>query len=446
MNRPTSQTARKLAAVAVMAGIVVAFAFGGCESKPEPAGGTPAVILISGDTGPWIVPCGCAANQAGGLARRATLLQQQGSNVIYLDVGGAAAGNTDYFLQKFTAVVKGEKLMGIAAHNLGKGELELGLKTLKVFTAGAVGMPFISANARTMDGKPIVPPLMIAPAGSRRIAVVGVVSPKYATKEIQVDDPRVAVAETLNAAKGQYDSAIVLAYLPEDELMALAAALPEVDAVIGGPTGQAVTPRLVGPTLVGSATNKGKFLVKLTGQAKGYTGEVLEVSHTYAEDAGQIDNLKQYLRALESADLPAEQTGLVQPLVNPPAGYAIAGSQSCVECHKEDHDGWQHSKHGHAGQTLLEKGFHVDAYCLQCHTTGFGLPGGFVSPKRTPGLAVVGCESCHGPSAAHVKDEKVRTPFNAFDQCIRCHDQENSPTFNREAYWEKIKHGKKVEK
>ena len=45
--------------------------------------------------------------------------------------------------------------------------------------------------------------------------------------------------------RGAYDALVVLAYLPVDELNALAAALPEADAVIGGPTGQAVEPQAV---------------------------------------------------------------------------------------------------------------------------------------------------------------------------------------------------------
>ncbi len=42
---------------------------------------------------------------------------------------------------------------------------------------------------------------------------------------------------------------IVLAYVPEDELRQFAEALPEADAVVGGPTGQPVSPRQAGPTL-----------------------------------------------------------------------------------------------------------------------------------------------------------------------------------------------------
>jgi hypothetical protein len=35
----------------------------------------------------------------------------------------------------------------------------------------------------------------------------------------------------------------------------------------------------------------------------------------------------------------------------------------------------------------------------------------------------------------------VRTPFAARDQCITCHDRENSPLFGYDEYWSRIRHG-----
>jgi hypothetical protein len=115
-----------------------------------------------------------------------------------------------------------------------------------------------------------------------------------------------------------------------------------------------------------------------------------------------------------------------------------------MKCHESEYARWSESKHGHALATLREKGFQVDSQCQQCHTTGYGLAGGFVSLKRSGGgeLGSVGCENCHGPSGAHVKDPKQRTSFAAADQCTKCHDHENSPRFEYAVYWEKIKHGK----
>jgi hypothetical protein len=82
----------------------------------------------------------------------------------------------------------------------------------------------------------------------------------------------------------------------------------------------------------------------------------------------------------------------------------------------------------------------VDPACQACHTTGYALPGGFVSASH-PVQVNVGCENCHGPSQDHVEDPKIRTPYHALDQCLRCHDDENSPGFDRAVSWPKVVHG-----
>jgi hypothetical protein len=255
------------------------------------------------------------------------------------------------------------------------------------------------------------------------------------------------VLDATSAKKGQYDSLVVLAYLPQDELEQLTAALPEADAVIGGPTGQAMVPRKVGPTLLAAATNKGKFLIELSassgGSAGAWDGKVVELSASFADDPAQQAGVKTYLAALEAKDFPASQTGLGLPLPpTVPADYKVAGSAACVSCHQPDNTVWAHSKHAHAWDTIQAKGFHVDSYCQSCHTTGFGLPGGFASRADAKSLGGVGCENCHGPSLAHVKNPKTaRTTFAAADQCARCHDHENSPNFAYPVYWARVQHG-----
>jgi hypothetical protein len=217
--------------------------------------------------------------------------------------------------------------------------------------------------------------------------------------------------------------------------------------VIGGPTGQAQAPHRAGATIVGSATNKGKFLIRLDAGAEPkspWAGEVVEVGASLLDDPVQQQNLASYLATLRRMDYPASQTGLVRPLENPPKDFAVAGSDSCMACHHAEHAQWKTTAHAHAGATLAKKGgFDAEPYCLQCHTTGFAMPRGFESPNLSPSLMAVGCESCHGPSQAHVRQPTVRTPYAAFDQCVRCHDQENSPRFDRATYWAKIEHGKK---
>jgi len=401
-------------------------------------------VVISGDTAGWLTPCGCTSNQSGGLLRRATYLKSQraGGDVIYLDAGGAPGGTSEYHKVRFEAILAGEALMNVAAHNVGGREAALGAAYLRE-AASRLHVPLVSANARDRSGNLIFEPLKIVSAGGMRVAVVGVLDPKYAAGDIAIDDPRRAISTALANVKGEYDSAIVLAYLSEQSLEQLATELPEADAVIGGPTGQAISPHRAGPVLLGAATNKGKFLVRLEHGGSGWSGQVVEMNGDYADDPQQQANVKTYLARLAERDFAAAETGLAAPLPpNVPADYRIAGSQSCRDCHKADDKLWHDSKHSHAIEVLNERGMQVDPFCLSCHTTGYGLTGGFISLKRSADLVGVGCENCHGPSAAHVSDPKIKTPFAASDQCARCHDHENSPKFVYSRYWKKIEHGK----
>jgi hypothetical protein len=427
-----------------MALLLGAAVWQGCRKAPQAARAT--VIVISGDTQGWITPCGCTANQSGGLLRRATYLNRLRASVdvLYFDAGGAGAGDSPFEVAKLEATLAGECAMGISAHNIGGSELAYGAESLQRI-AGATHVPLVSANVRVTGGAAIAPALRIFNCSGRRLAVIGVLSPRYAVDGVTVDDPRQAVIDTMSLHNGEFDAVLVLAYLPQEELEQLAAALPEVDAIVGGPTGQSIVPRSVGPVLLASATNKGKFLVRLNAPettSDRWSGEVVELGPSYGDDPTQLANLEAYLDRLRDRDFTAAESGFAPILpTGAPRDYRVAGNASCLSCHADSAIVWSHSLHAAAGKTLEGRHFEADPDCLRCHTTGYGLPGGFISPLRTPLMYGVGCESCHGPSEAHVNDPKVHTEYLAFDQCIRCHDEENSPAFNRPIYWQRIRHG-----
>jgi hypothetical protein len=427
--------------------VAIVFGVGGCGSPRtvEHSNGSPGKLslVISGDTAGWIEPCGCIANQSGGLPRRATFVEdlRRSREVILLDDGGAPAGASLYDRLKFEAILKGEHALKTAAHNLGAPEAAFGADYLRDVQS-RLHVPFVSANLRDSQGSLVAVPRIEIKTRGLRIAVVGVVSPGLVRGGLKADEPRDAV---LKAVKDlEYDSLIVLAYLPEPELRRLATDLPEADLVVGGPTGQALAPTKVGPTWLASATNKGKFLIELDrlGPNDPWTGQVVEMNAGFADNASQRRNLGRFHSDLASRDLSADQTGFV-PRLPPdlPSGYAIAGTESCRECHRDDCTIWNQTRHASAWKTLRDRGDHVDPLCQTCHTTGYGLPGGFASISRSIEQTAVGCESCHGPSRGHVLMQKTKTPFLAKDQCVACHDSENSPHFAFEDYWKRIRHG-----
>jgi len=126
-----------------------------------------------------------------------------------------------------------------------------------------------------------------------------------------------------------------------------------------------------------------------------------------------------------------------------PTTAHYVGSATCQSCHPGEHGTWAKQPHARASAVILAKGKGADADCLRCHTTGYGLPGGF--PKdgalaKHPDLAAVGCESCHGPGGDHVKPDapKRGTILSLGDKCDTCvvlqicgscHDDANDPGF-----------------
>lgn len=412
----------------------------------------PLIVVASGDTAGWIVPCGCTSNQSGGLPRRATYIDslRRKAEVVPVDVGGAAHGTSPYDLAKLQAILRGEALMGVAAHNIGAVEAKCDIKELQKIATKA-GVPLISANVCDASGKLVAEPVHLVSASGRRLAFVGVLAERYATAALQILPPRQAAVEALRGIAGKYDSAIVLAYMPEDELRQLADALPEADIVIGGPTGQPVKPNHVGPTLLISATSKGKFVARLDAPALGsadrWSGEIVELNEQFSDDARQTSVVEAFRKELALRDFTPGQTAFAEPLPDDlPTGFAVAGNKSCQKCHEEDCRDWRKSKHAAAWKSLETKGAHVDPECQRCHTTGYGMPDGFASALRSEATVNVGCESCHGPSQAHVAKSAIHTPYfgQAKDHCTGCHDRENSPKFDYEKYWEKIRHGQKA--
>ena len=126
-----------------------------------------------------------------------------------------------------------------------------------------------------------------------------------------------------------------------------------------------------------------------------------------------------------------------------PTSAKIVGTDACKSCHEVEYDLWQKSGHARAGKSLEKKGSD-DPKCLTCHTTGWGLDGGFAKGAALdahPDLGRVGCESCHGPGGDHIGEEtpKFGTIVALGDKCNSCvilqicggcHDDANDPGFD----------------
>jgi hypothetical protein len=120
-----------------------------------------------------------------------------------------------------------------------------------------------------------------------------------------------------------------------------------------------------------------------------------------------------------------------------------AGSQTCTECHSSILSTESHTLHAgtFTNAQFVAAGGQTNASCLPCHTVGYGLPTGFISLARTPRLANVQCENCHGPAANHASNPGDPTLVPrvevAATVCGGCHTGAEHPTFDE---WKTSEH------
>ncbi|HCY86400.1 MAG TPA: cytochrome C [Desulfobacteraceae bacterium] len=116
---------------------------------------------------------------------------------------------------------------------------------------------------------------------------------------------------------------------------------------------------------------------------------------------------------------------------------AYVGSAACKECHQEQYDNFMaHSKKANSFSSIkkMEKKLTPEEYqeCFECHTTGYGKPGGFISEKQTPQVKDAGCEVCHGPGSLHIESgdpEDIKLDMG-LENCRTCHNQERVEDFD----------------
>lgn len=123
---------------------------------------------------------------------------------------------------------------------------------------------------------------------------------------------------------------------------------------------------------------------------------------------------------------------------------AYAGSQACAGCHPVPTAQWAQTPHASAWASLEKETRQLDLDCWGCHATGAERPGGPQHPTQVePGLQGVGCESCHGPGAAHAQTPKAHEMVASppLSTCTGCHDgEQDGGRFDPESYRARVVH------
>lgn len=115
----------------------------------------------------------------------------------------------------------------------------------------------------------------------------------------------------------------------------------------------------------------------------------------------------------------------------------FVGSEKCKECHENEYSHFiNHAKKASSYDSikvmrskLTDKEFQS---CFECHTTGYGKPGGFISEEKTPQLKNAGCEVCHGQGSLHIESQSpddIKKDISIED-CNHCHSKDRIEAFD----------------
>jgi hypothetical protein len=449
-----------------------------------------ALIVVTGELDGYIEPCGCTGkeNQKGGLSRRDNFLRAvsaAGWPVMPVDLGGQVKRFGRQTEAKFQAIVDGLRGMRYDAVGFGPGDLRLPAEGL-VAAAAAVGeetTPFITGNVGLLGiDSGITPRFRVVEVGGLRIGVTTILGDRavaqFRNDDIEVVPAGRALAEVARElAQQACDHQVLLAWATPEETRALAEAYPQFDIVAtagGADEPPMEAERLPGGGILVELGHKGMFAVAVgifDDATRPLRVQRVPLDARWGESEAMMTLLGGYQRSLETLGL--DGLGLLP--IRHPTGRRFAGSAACAECHRHAYEVWEGTAHAKALTTLEEQlpRRDGDPECLSCHVVGWApqryepFEGGFAGMAATPHLAHQGCENCHGPAAAHTAVERgdvrasvaerdrlrqelvltLATPEGrqkAVNNCLECHDLDNSPNFDFDDYWPAVEHNEPV--
>jgi len=414
-----------------------------------------------------LIPCGCAPDQLGGLARRATMLQRYKScrQRLVVDNGNLTAGFGLQETLKAETAVQALAAMGCFAVNLGERDFFLGIDVLKRVRKLAPAVHLLCANVKHGSAEwPIEPFAVWRGKGSApSVLLIGVLSPMFqeqfravdATRGLSIEPAAAAVRRVLDDPAAKADVVVLMVRGPVTEARTLAKAFPQVSLLVAGQgRAEASTERPAGGRQLILLPGRDGEYVESAAVSRSADGtswavsprDITPLSKQFADAPVVMNLLRKYQQRLF-------EEGLLDKIerVELKGGRQFAGSLSCQPCHAAEYKTWSSMKHAAAYRTLVNEGQQYDPDCVACHVTGFGYKSGFYSAKGTPDMAGVGCESCHGAGSLHrrepLRKERQRTPYGkvAPADCLTCHTPARSPKFDYDAYLPKIKHWEKGE-
>ncbi len=396
-------------------------------------------FVLTGDTQGYLVPCGCRVVPAGGLARRASVLETMRGNktnglVVPVEVmhGFADRGPGRAVLNREMGrfFLREHYLVGIGSY-----DLLLGLKTIRaaapdvpLYLAGYEGLK--GAKAFHLGGWGVGP---IGDAGATfRLVFLGESAPGGAT----LKDPVWALAQEESAHPA--DGYVVVGQFGPKTASRIIKSSSRVLALVGQWGTEVTTrPQKARKTWVMYLGDRGRRAATLQVTRSGGEWSVLPTITYLGPETHSDPKVEKEVNAVLDRVSQINKAALAK-LVEPPVkGRLYMGAAWCARCHKAAHKTWALSGHARATKDLAIDHQTDNPACLKCHATALGQPGGY--PQKDVDLAGVQCEACHGPGEGH-PGRKLEAVPPSKKTCGTCHDLRDSPMFNAEGFWKLIKH------
>ncbi|RRJ83185.1 multiheme c-type cytochrome [Aestuariirhabdus litorea] len=405
-------------------------------------------LVYSGNMDGELEPCGCSeAGDMGGLKRRATALgelRQQDSELVAITAGGLLSAQMTSNKIKNRYILAAIEQLKYDAVGLQWTDLAYGFDALK-----SAQLPWVASN---WEGDEFAPSVLIqrSQARFRYFQWLDPLTSPYrqmGETNRKVETVPTALAEALKAARERGETTVVGTTLSRQQAQqTLPLAL--IDLLLIEPLYEQVgEPQQLGQTLVVQPGSRGMRLGRLSLEISP-EGRIQQWQHqviTLPPSVPDAPELAQWYSDYNEEIKQFYQQRVEQRKARMEGTSPFVGNQQCALCHPQSGKTWQGSEHAKAIADLQAVGKSYDPECLQCHTVGLGVEGGYLDQFTTPQLANVQCENCHGAGREHAESAgkvALATPKPDESTCRQCHNASHSPEFNFSTYWPKILHGK----
>ncbi len=338
---------------------------------------------------------------------------------------------------------------GYDAIGLGEMDLNYGIDFLREMIE-QYGLPYTSANVRDGSGELILPEFLMVERAGFKIGVCSVLDAEQRILTMSAQDEEYTVDEPLSVLRDLLprmraagaQTVVVIAHLGDQKAEQLLNDVTGVDVCLVGHSRRPFrSERLVDRTSLISSSFEGRYLGRMdvdlgvSGDLKAFDVTILELGEEIADDPIMLDRVNKFKEHLEEFRLVAR--GPYQPTKGSDKESFLT-ERECRKCHTDVWEALRESTHQVAFTTLARKGQAQSPECLVCHTTGYLYMNGYDDQPPRNRLTNVQCEACHGYGTEHSRDGSWLAQARA--SCVSCHDQENSPEFDYDAYWAKIAH------